>query len=238
MMCLLDDCLGEYASAIETLVTASSLIKQSKVAHDDRCKILISSLQDTLHGIENKSYGGRSRGKRVGLLSSCPVARPAQSIQKKNHNHNCVCLQSDLDRVSGSGSDIAEVVERELEVATGNIVIIENGTTESGTGKSGTTENGIGKSVTIGNGMNETTGSAVGQEVELMLGILWRMFLCASGATMHFDFCGDSRRWRDFGRSFCALRSRCMNMAASKLSYYVDCVCLFLCARAGVCTPF
>jgi len=50
---------GEYASAIETLVTAISLIKQSKVAGDDRCKILISSLQDTLHGIENKSYGAR-----------------------------------------------------------------------------------------------------------------------------------------------------------------------------------
>ena len=36
---------GEFASAIETLVTAISLIKQSKVASDDRCKILISSLQ-------------------------------------------------------------------------------------------------------------------------------------------------------------------------------------------------
>jgi len=53
---------GEFASAIETLVTAISLIKQSKVAADDRCKILISSLQDTLHGIENKSYGHRGSG--------------------------------------------------------------------------------------------------------------------------------------------------------------------------------
>lgn len=40
--------LGEYASAIETLVTAISLIRQSKVAQDDRCKILISSLQVSL----------------------------------------------------------------------------------------------------------------------------------------------------------------------------------------------
>jgi len=56
---------GEFASAIETLVTAISLIKQSKVANDDRCKILISSLQDTLSGIENKSYaGGRARHSR------------------------------------------------------------------------------------------------------------------------------------------------------------------------------
>ncbi|XP_059174477.1 cleavage and polyadenylation specificity factor subunit 6-like isoform X2 [Physella acuta] len=51
---------GDFPSAIETLVTAISLIKQSKIASDDRCKILISSLQDTLHGIEEKSYGSRS----------------------------------------------------------------------------------------------------------------------------------------------------------------------------------
>ncbi len=41
------------------MVTAVSLIKQSKIANDDRCKILISSLQDTLKGIEDKSYGQR-----------------------------------------------------------------------------------------------------------------------------------------------------------------------------------
>ena len=45
---------GDFPLAIETLVTAISLIKQSKIAADDRCKILISSLQDTLHGIESK----------------------------------------------------------------------------------------------------------------------------------------------------------------------------------------
>ena len=59
-----DAASGEFGSAIETLVTAISLIKQSKVADDDRCRILISSLQDTLQGIENKSYsagGGRRR---------------------------------------------------------------------------------------------------------------------------------------------------------------------------------
>merc|ERR1719229_1751102 len=65
-----DAAAGEYASAIETLVTAISLIKQSKVAGDDRCKILISSLQDTLHGIENKSYGARHGGGGGGHGSS------------------------------------------------------------------------------------------------------------------------------------------------------------------------
>uniref|UniRef100_A0A1Q3EXM0 Cleavage and polyadenylation specificity factor subunit 6 n=1 Tax=Culex tarsalis TaxID=7177 RepID=A0A1Q3EXM0_CULTA len=58
-----DAAAGEYASAIETLATAISLIKQSKVAHDERCKILISSLQDTLHGIETKSYSRRERSR-------------------------------------------------------------------------------------------------------------------------------------------------------------------------------
>ena len=56
-------CLGDYGSAIETLVTAISLIKQSKVAGDERAKVLIGSLQDCLHGIEEKSFGsGGSSG--------------------------------------------------------------------------------------------------------------------------------------------------------------------------------
>ncbi|XP_014245989.1 cleavage and polyadenylation specificity factor subunit CG7185 [Cimex lectularius] len=54
-----DAATGEYSSAIETLVTAISLIKQSKASNDDRCKILVSALQDTLHGVETKSYGPR-----------------------------------------------------------------------------------------------------------------------------------------------------------------------------------
>ncbi|KAF8376004.1 cfim-2 [Pristionchus pacificus] len=45
---------GNHADAIETLLTAISLIKQSRVAHDERCKLLISSLHDTLSGIEAK----------------------------------------------------------------------------------------------------------------------------------------------------------------------------------------
>lgn len=58
-----DASAGDFTSAIETLVTAISLIKQSKIANDERCKILISSLQDTLHGVEAKSYSSSSRSK-------------------------------------------------------------------------------------------------------------------------------------------------------------------------------
>ncbi|VDM33498.1 unnamed protein product [Hydatigera taeniaeformis] len=61
-----DAACGNYPRAIETLVTAISLIKQSKIANDDRCKILINSLQDTLHGIEMKSYGSKSGGSSSG----------------------------------------------------------------------------------------------------------------------------------------------------------------------------
>ncbi|KAL5964623.1 Cleavage and polyadenylation specificity factor subunit 7 [Taenia solium] len=61
-----DAACGNYPRAIETLVTAISLIKQSKIANDDRCKILITSLQDTLHGIEMKSYGSKSGGSSSG----------------------------------------------------------------------------------------------------------------------------------------------------------------------------
>ncbi|XP_052798756.1 cleavage and polyadenylation specificity factor subunit 6-like isoform X2 [Mya arenaria] len=65
-----DASAGDFASAIETLVTAISLIKQSKIANDDRCKILISSLQDTLHGIEEKSYGSNlNRSKNSGEVT-------------------------------------------------------------------------------------------------------------------------------------------------------------------------
>lgn len=55
---------SEYGGAIETLVTAISLIKQSKVASDERAKVLIGSLQDCLHGIEEKSFGSGSSRKR------------------------------------------------------------------------------------------------------------------------------------------------------------------------------
>lgn len=40
-----DAASGDARSAVETLLTAISLIKQSRVAHDDRCRMLIASLQ-------------------------------------------------------------------------------------------------------------------------------------------------------------------------------------------------
>ncbi|XP_057233362.1 cleavage and polyadenylation specificity factor subunit 7 isoform X1 [Malurus melanocephalus] len=51
---------GDYSNAIETLLTAIAVIKQSRVANDERCRVLLSSLKDCLHGIEAKSYSSSS----------------------------------------------------------------------------------------------------------------------------------------------------------------------------------
>lgn len=89
-----DAAAGEYASAIETLATAISLIKQSKVANDERCKILITSLQDTLQGIESKSYrrerSDRSRSRerrsrRRERSSSRGYSRRSRSREHRDH---------------------------------------------------------------------------------------------------------------------------------------------------------
>lgn len=81
---------GDYGSAIETLVTAVSLIKQSKIANDDRCRILISSLQDTLHGIELKSYGSKSVSSRERRSRSPrerdPLERTSRSRQQRSRS--------------------------------------------------------------------------------------------------------------------------------------------------------
>ena len=43
-----DASVGDYGRASETLVTAISLIKQSKVSDDDHCKVVTRSLQDCM----------------------------------------------------------------------------------------------------------------------------------------------------------------------------------------------
>ncbi|KAH9416979.1 Cleavage and polyadenylation specificity factor subunit 6 [Dermatophagoides pteronyssinus] len=55
---------GDYSAAIDKLSTAISLIEGSRVSKDERCKIIISTLQDTLQGIKQKAYSsGGSRSK-------------------------------------------------------------------------------------------------------------------------------------------------------------------------------
>jgi len=59
---------GQYQSALDTLQTAISLIKQSKISHDERCKLLISTLQDTKKGIEDRFYSSGSSSATNGHM--------------------------------------------------------------------------------------------------------------------------------------------------------------------------
>ncbi|KAM3919355.1 cleavage and polyadenylation specificity factor subunit 7 isoform 2-T2 [Leptodactylus fuscus] len=52
---------GDYANAIKTLETAIAVIKESRVANDDRCRVLLTSLRDCLHGIQDKANSCRKR---------------------------------------------------------------------------------------------------------------------------------------------------------------------------------
>lgn len=83
---------ADYGSAIETLVTAISLIKQSKVSADDRCKVLISSLQDCLHGIESKSYGSASRYRlnRFSLADTAFIKNRERDAETPRQKHVCI----------------------------------------------------------------------------------------------------------------------------------------------------
>uniref|UniRef100_A0A8B9CVQ9 Cleavage and polyadenylation specific factor 7 n=1 Tax=Anser brachyrhynchus TaxID=132585 RepID=A0A8B9CVQ9_9AVES len=70
---------GDYSDAIETLLTAIAVIKQSRVANDERCRVLLSSLKDCLHGIEAKSYStgassSSSRYRCLRVASRAPVS--------------------------------------------------------------------------------------------------------------------------------------------------------------------
>ncbi|RXM30023.1 Cleavage and polyadenylation specificity factor subunit 6 [Acipenser ruthenus] len=66
---------GDLAGAIETLLTAIAVIKQSRVSSDERCRVLLSALKDCLHSIEAKSYGSRKRPRSHSRTHSWDSAR-------------------------------------------------------------------------------------------------------------------------------------------------------------------
>lgn len=83
---------GDYSDAIETLLTAIAVIKQSRVANDERCRVLISSLKDCLHGIEAKSYSvgasGSSSRKRHRSRERSPSRSRESSRRHRDLLHN------------------------------------------------------------------------------------------------------------------------------------------------------
>lgn len=56
---------GEFSDAMETLMTAIMLIKESKVANYEGSDIIVRSLQDVLHIIEIKSYQSRKGNLKI-----------------------------------------------------------------------------------------------------------------------------------------------------------------------------
>ncbi|XP_018619406.2 cleavage and polyadenylation specificity factor subunit 7-like isoform X1 [Scleropages formosus] len=52
---------GDFPTAIETLLTAIAVIKQSRVSGDECCRALVTSLKDCLFSIDRKSCGSRKR---------------------------------------------------------------------------------------------------------------------------------------------------------------------------------
>lgn len=81
-----DRYVGDFENAIETLETAMSLLRQSKVASDDRVKVQISSLQDTLCGIEANRYKHSSRRERGDTIILSYVAN---TIKPKLSLYDC-----------------------------------------------------------------------------------------------------------------------------------------------------
>ena len=82
---------GDFPQAIETLVTAISLIKQSKVANDERCKILVShSLELTLHAIETERNSLSRKGR--------PRIRDQSRDEGQAHEHSKIHhINEDVD---------------------------------------------------------------------------------------------------------------------------------------------
>ncbi|KAM9461179.1 cleavage and polyadenylation specificity factor subunit 7-like [Clarias gariepinus] len=62
---------GDIRMAIETLYTATAVIKQSRVSYDKRCRVLVDSLNDCLNSIETKCFppSKRPRSRERGARS-------------------------------------------------------------------------------------------------------------------------------------------------------------------------
>lgn len=114
---------GDYSDAIETLLTAIAVIKQSRVANDERCRVLISSLKDCLHGIEAKSYSVGASGSSSRKRHRSRERSPSRSRESSRGTETCFITKTGMMIISKRG--------------TGNMrdTGIENGT--------GTTEKGV-----------------------------------------------------------------------------------------------
>ncbi|KAI6175663.1 hypothetical protein M3Y97_00714700 [Aphelenchoides bicaudatus] len=84
-----DAAAGDINGAVETLQTAISLIRQSKVSNSDACRNLIKTLEDALNSVESKEYSSRKHRRRD---SSSPSRRRSRSRERsresRSHRHS------------------------------------------------------------------------------------------------------------------------------------------------------
>ncbi|XP_053576431.1 cleavage and polyadenylation specificity factor subunit 7 [Bombina bombina] len=74
---------GDYTNSIKTLETAIAVIKESRVANDERCRVLLTSLKDCLRGIEDKANSSRKRHRSRERSSS----RSRESSSRRHRDH-------------------------------------------------------------------------------------------------------------------------------------------------------
>jgi cleavage and polyadenylation specificity factor subunit 6/7 len=88
-----DAAAGDISSAISTLNTAISLIRQSKISGDDACRGLIRTLEDALSSVESKSdyssrkHRRRSRSREHSRTRERSRSRDRSSRDSRSHRH-------------------------------------------------------------------------------------------------------------------------------------------------------
>ncbi|GAA6080262.1 cleavage and polyadenylation specificity factor subunit 6 isoform X1 [Tachysurus ichikawai] len=88
---------SDIRMAIETLYTATAVIKQSRVSNDKRCRMLVNSLNDCLNSIETKCFpskrhrsqeraSSRSRERYRERSSSTDRERDRERERERGHD--------------------------------------------------------------------------------------------------------------------------------------------------------
>ncbi|KAM4617195.1 cleavage and polyadenylation specificity factor subunit 7 isoform 1-T2 [Discoglossus pictus] len=75
---------GQYSNSIKTLETAIAVIKESRVANDERCRVLLTSLRDCLHGIQDRA-NSCSRKRHRSRDRSPSRSREGSSRRHRDH---------------------------------------------------------------------------------------------------------------------------------------------------------
>lgn len=102
---------GDYESGIETLVAAISLIKQSPTAAEERCQVLVQSLQDCYQGLEIQLLERRSTGSKHHYSDKDDFE--SESKEKRHRRKRSRSRSRDRDRRSRSRDKRSRSRDRE-----------------------------------------------------------------------------------------------------------------------------